>query len=321
MLSLDVPQSVASRIVSQDAFVRKLYDEFTTDEQRMFVDSFTVYLGHDSNAFVVDLDDAVTWLGFSRRDAALRTVRGKMAENVDYRAIPQESGIASAMGGRKKEHHMLTVDAFKMLCMLAGTTQGATVRRYYLKMESVLMKHLTESHSTNTPATPDEVGLLEANRNARRRLIAGGVESYASAARISVQMVVGELVQSGRVQPSVARDNAHLARGGSAIAKIFKGRQNSGEINSLPDGTGYELTWTGSGEDPVRIQNVTSEIMSLCRMRHASAYGLQEVHTRTVYNPWTYPAAFKIDMERVMCAEFGIPVVMRAALARTSPWG
>jgi phage anti-repressor protein len=246
-------------------------------------------------------------------------MRSKMTENVDYRATPFCGGIASGVGGRKKERHMLTIDAFKTLCMLAGTSQGASVRRYYLKMESVLMKHLTESHTANAPATPDEVGLLEANRNACRRLIAGGVESYDSVARISVQMMVGELVQTGRVSSSVARDNARLARAGSAIAKLFKGRQNSGEIISLPDGTGYELTW--SGEDPVRIRNVTSEIMSLCRMRHAVAYGLQEVHVRTVYDPWTYPAAFKVDMERVMCAEFGIPVVMRMALARTSPWG
>jgi phage anti-repressor protein len=317
--TLDVQSNVVSRIVSQDAFIQKLREEFTTDEQVLFVDSFTAYLGHDSDEFVVNLDDAVTWLGFSRRDAALRTVRGKMEENVDYRAFPPDCGSRSVAGGRKKEYHMLTVDAFKMLCMLAGTAQGATVRRYYLKMENVLMKHLAESHSTNAPATPDEVGLLEASRNARRRCIAGGVEPYASAARVSVQMVVDELVQGGRVNRSVARDNVRLARTGSAIAKLFKGRQNSGEITSLQGGTGYELTW--SGEDPVRIQHVTSEIMSLCRMRHAVAYGLQEVHVRTVYNPWTYSAAFKVDMERIMCAKFGIPVVMRTAFARTSPWG
>jgi phage anti-repressor protein len=319
MPSLDVQRDVVSQVVSQDAFIRKLYEEFTTDEQRLFVESFTMYLGHDPNAFVVDLDDAVTWLGFSRRDAALRVVRVKMEENVDYIALPQESGNRLVVGGRRKEHHMLTVDAFKMLCMLAGTSQGAMVRRYYLKMESVLMKHLAESHSVPMPETPDEVGLLEASRIARRRLIAGGVESYNSAARVSVHMVVDELVQSGRVNRSVARDNVRLARAGSAIAKLFKGRQNSGEITSLREGTGYELTW--SGEDPVRLQHVTSEIMSLCRMRHADAYGLEEVHVRTVYNAWTYPAAFKVDMERIMCAEFGIPVVMRMALARTSPWG
>lgn len=51
-------------------------------------------------------------------------------------------------------------------------------------------------------------------------------------------------------------------------------------------------------------------------MRHAVAYGLQEVHARAVYDPWTYPAAFKADMERIVCAEFGLAMVMR-----TSPWG
>jgi hypothetical protein len=89
MEPIDVQCDVVGRIVSQDAFLQKLYEEFTTDEQKMFVDSFTVYLGHDSNAFVVNLDDAVTWLGFSRRDAALRTVRGKLEADVDFKITPQ----------------------------------------------------------------------------------------------------------------------------------------------------------------------------------------------------------------------------------------
>lgn len=318
MRSLEVQGDVVSQIVSQDAFVQKLHEEFTTGEQRWFVDNFTVYLGHDATAFVVDLDDALTWLGFSSRDAALRVVKSNLEAGVDFKITPQVGEVMSQGGGPGKEVHMLTVDAFKMLCVLAGTTEGDVVRRYYIRMESVLMKHLTELHSVRELATPDEVALLEAIRGARRRLIAGGVESYASAQRLTVRMVADELVRSGRITQAAARDNAHLVRAGASIAEVFKGRKNSGEITMLSDGA-YELTW--SGEDPVRIQHMTSEIMCLCRMRHAVAYGLQEVHAHTMSNPWTYPAAFKVDMERVMCAEFGIPVVMRSAFARTSPWG
>ena len=177
---------IVRQFVSQDAFLRKLAEEFTTDEQRMFVDSFIVHMAHihDPNAFVIDLDDAVIWLGFTRRDNALRAVRNKLAVDVDFKDIPQQRGNQP---GRNKERYMLTVDAFKQLCMLAGTVKGATVRRYFVKMERVLMDYILAAHAA--PATPDEASLLEASRNARRRLIAGGVASYASADRVSVHMV------------------------------------------------------------------------------------------------------------------------------------
>ena len=73
-------------VVSRDDFLAKLAAEFTTDEQRVFADHFTAYLAyiHAPDAFVVDLDEAVEWLGFSRRDAAVRIVRAKFVEGVDF---------------------------------------------------------------------------------------------------------------------------------------------------------------------------------------------------------------------------------------------
>ena len=305
---------IIRRFVTQDAFLQKLAEEFTTDDQKMFVDSFTVHMAHihDPGAFVIDLDDAVIWLGFTRRDNALRAVRTKLAAGVDFQLAPQERVIQP---GRPKERYMLTVDAFKQLGMLAGTAKGVTVRRYLVKLERVVMDYILAAHAA--PATPDETALLKASRNARRRLIADGVASHTSADRVSVHMVTDELVRSGRVSQSMARDNFRLTRAGAVIAKRFKGRGDSGEITMGKEGTGYELAW--SGEDPVRIADVTAEIASKCRMRHIIAYGLQEVHAGTVYNPWTYPAAFKLDMELALCAEFGIPGFMRAAVAHTSP--
>ena len=214
---------------------------------------------------------------------------------------------------------MLTVDGFKQLCMLAGTAKGATVRNYFLKLERVLMDYILTAQAA--PATPYEASLLEASRNARRWFISNGVGqlTHTSADRVSVHMVTDELVRSGRVTQSMASDNFRLTCASAKIAKLFKGREDSGEITMVKEGTGYELVW--SGEDPVRIADVTAEIASKCRMRHIVAYGLQEVHAGTVYNPWTYPATFKLDMELALCAEFGIPGFMRAAVARTSPWG
>ena len=316
--------SVLNEYVSQDAFLRKLADEFTTDDQRIFVDHFSAYMAYDPSSFVVDLDDVVTWLGFSRKDAALRVVRAKLEEGTDFKsfsAAPQPGGGGVGGSGRNRECHMLTIEAFKMLCMLAGTPQGARIRRYFVKMEGVLMRHVADllANGARAPATPDEASLLEASRNAQRRIIAGGVESYASAERLGVHMVVNDLVRGGRITQVAARDSARLTRAGATIAKRFRENENSCEISPTSDGAGYELVW--SGKAPTRIPSITAEIASLCRMRHSTAYGLREVHCRTVYDPWTYPGAFKSVMEQVVCAAFEIPVLMRAAPNRTSPWG
>ena len=228
--------------------------------------------------------------------------------------------IGGRPGGRLQEHHKLTVDAFKALCLIAGTDRARTVRKYFLKLEWVLFDVILSTHGALAPATPDETGLLKAERDAIRRMIAGGIESYATASRISVQIVVGELVRGGRFTRTAARDSARLTSVGAAIAKRFKGRENSGEIVALPDKTGYRLTWSSESDAPVCISRVTASIASLCRMRHSVAYGLEEVHARTIYDPWTYPRAFKADMEELACAAYGLPVAMITAPMRKSPW-
>lgn len=306
-------------IATQDAFRRKLSVEFTTNEQQIFVNHFSAHLVHFDNpdAFVVDLCDAVKWLGFSRLDAAVRLVRGKLTVGVDFKLAPHGGGATIQHGGHNKERHMLTANAFKKLCMLAGTTKGNEVRNYYIKMENVLMRHIVDLLRV-APTTPDEFGLIEATRNASRRLIAAGVQDCAPGDRISVHMVVDELVRRKRIAGSAARDNGLLTRIGTRTANRFKGRVNSGQVVAISSDV-FELTWTSS-DSPIEIMAFTTGIAALCRMRHSLAYGLREVHVGAVHDPWTYPASFKADMEEIACDVFCIPVVARALSVRANPW-
>jgi hypothetical protein len=96
----DMRHGTIRQFVTQDAFLQKLAEEFTTDDQKLFVDSFTVHMAHihDPGAFVIDLDDAVIWLGFTRRDNALRAVRTKLAVDADFQLAPQLHGARRVCG-------------------------------------------------------------------------------------------------------------------------------------------------------------------------------------------------------------------------------
>ena len=52
-----------------------LRTELKGEEQRMFLEGFHLYMKHDSRKdFVVDMDDAYEWLGFTRKDNCERVI-------------------------------------------------------------------------------------------------------------------------------------------------------------------------------------------------------------------------------------------------------
>lgn len=134
---------LASAHLLDDKLVRLLNERMTDDEQRLFCESFRAYLAFDVNKdFVVNLDDVYAWIGFSRKDNAKRSVLRTLKPVVDYNVegvfLPSEE---NPLGGRPAERTMMTVNAFKQLCMAAGTERGKKVREYYLAMESVLHEY------------------------------------------------------------------------------------------------------------------------------------------------------------------------------------
>ena len=51
----------------QGKLINKLKDNFSTEEQQLFITSFYCYLNYKSDDFVIDLDDIWGWLGFARK--------------------------------------------------------------------------------------------------------------------------------------------------------------------------------------------------------------------------------------------------------------
>jgi phage anti-repressor protein len=124
--------------------LQELNNEFNTEEQSIFVNSFYSYLNHHpTQDFVIDLDIVYKFIGFTNKGNFKRLLEKNFSEGTDYQIVflPKEKNST----GRPKQNIMLNVDTFKGLCMLARTEQAKIIRTYYIKLESIVMKVINKS--------------------------------------------------------------------------------------------------------------------------------------------------------------------------------
>lgn len=86
--------------------------------------------------FKVDFNPLWEWCGYSRKDSAKRTLDNNFELDFDFHIIvePTTTGIQA----NPRQTIMLTVDAAKEFAMLAQTSQGKQVRKYFIQAEKAL---------------------------------------------------------------------------------------------------------------------------------------------------------------------------------------
>lgn len=116
-----------------------LKDNLTDEQQLLFAKSFYMTL-FDGDKYPIHSNDVVKWLGYSRKDPFKRLLDKHLKEGDHYEVFhrPVENPTS---GGRPSENFKLTVDAFKILGMKAGTKQGDNIRMYYIELEKLLFKY------------------------------------------------------------------------------------------------------------------------------------------------------------------------------------
>lgn len=132
-----------------DRLYELLEQQMNSDEQRLFVKSFHLYLeyGNDDKAFVIDFDDVWKWVGFARKSKAKELLLKYFEENIHYKILLHQPGQQNKddnRGGHNKETIMLTVNTFKKFCMKAATKRADEVCDYYLKMENIMQQYIKE---------------------------------------------------------------------------------------------------------------------------------------------------------------------------------
>lgn len=135
----------------------RLCQEFTTEDQVLFVNNFYLFLNHDPDRdYVVDIEKAMNFIGFTRKDHIKRLLN-RITDSSKV-LIQKHATELTTRGGSNKETILLTVNAFKELCLLANTEQAKRIRQYYIRMEAMFMQYLKKELENVT----DKVKYLEA---------------------------------------------------------------------------------------------------------------------------------------------------------------
>ena len=138
---------------NQGNLITKIKTTFSGEEQQLFVASFYSYLNYNSNTdFIIDLDNVWKWLGFSQKIRAKELLEKQFIIDKDYKRLlllqqNQCSQDKSGRGGHNKETFMLTIKAFKLFCLKAGTKKADQIHEYYLKLEETLHEVVNEESS------------------------------------------------------------------------------------------------------------------------------------------------------------------------------
>ena len=133
----------------QGKLLHRVQEVFSTEEQGLFIASFYCYLNnHATKDFVVDLDGVWQWLGYSRKDNAKRKLEQSFSKDFDYRSVRIEAGQRRhGRGGHNREDIMMNIETFKSMCQLSDTDKGRTVRKYYIRLETLMHELLEEQTS------------------------------------------------------------------------------------------------------------------------------------------------------------------------------
>jgi len=126
--------------------INKIKEEFTTEEQKIFIVSFFAFLNCKNEDFIVDLDDIKIWLDFKKKVSAKDLLVKYFTNNVDYKIFNNDIICKENKkhGGHNKETILLSVNTFKLYCLKAGTEKAKEIHKYYVKMENIVHQLINE---------------------------------------------------------------------------------------------------------------------------------------------------------------------------------
>lgn len=139
---------------TQSKLIDILNEEFTEEQQHLYVTNLWMYMNyHPTNEFPINLETVFHMIGFANKGNAKRTLENNFTKDEDYKIIPSEKGREDLLlrtekqktrGGHNDETIMLNTDTFKSMCMIAKTPQGKEMRKYYVKLENINHRLISE---------------------------------------------------------------------------------------------------------------------------------------------------------------------------------
>ncbi len=158
---------------NNDKLIQKIKQNFTEEEQKMFIASFYTYLNYDEyDDFVISLDDLWNWIGFSTKSKAKELLLKNFSENINYKTLNVDKNDKNSIrGGHNKEIFLLNVNTFKSYCLIAGTEKAKKIHRYYIKLESILHQVIKEQNNEFKNQILTHVNKINELENNNKKLI------------------------------------------------------------------------------------------------------------------------------------------------------
>ena len=156
----------------QCKLLEKLKERFTEKDEQMFITSFYSYLNYNSRTdYVIDFDTVWEWCGFTQKISAKKLLEKHFIKDQDYKCLLyQTEEQRKGRGGKNKERIMLTINAFKLFCMKAGTKKAEEIHEYYVKLEETLHEVIKEECSQLREELLEKTKKIENNESEKKRL-------------------------------------------------------------------------------------------------------------------------------------------------------
>lgn len=141
----------------ENKLINKIKENFTENQQQLFVGSFYCFLNYDSKKdFIIDFDSVWKWCGFTRKSDGKRVLEKNFTIEVDYQVQKAAAEVGGAAfninengknlggAGQNKETILLSVNTFKKFCLKASTKKADEIHDYYIKLEELLQETINE---------------------------------------------------------------------------------------------------------------------------------------------------------------------------------
>ena len=114
----------------------------TTSVPEKFVDELFEFYNQDTlpTDFVINLDPLSQWLNVPKR-ALIKTLKASYKKDIDYQFYKAVNPNKKGKYGNNYTKYMLTIECFKMVCMLSKAKNADMVRHYFIEVEAMYIKY------------------------------------------------------------------------------------------------------------------------------------------------------------------------------------
>jgi len=245
-----------------------------------FSHELALSLIQSTDPFPIDFDDGWKWLGWKKKQDAKSVLFNNFEQEIEF----LRKGVKSSTGGRRSEWIVLTIDCFKSLAMMAGTSKGKEVRQYFLKCERIAKQAVETIPAQNQEIEKLKLELELTKSKERLISITNAIATLHGSEMLALMMGKPDAIvkRTERVETLVAVDGKGKAIssfdgvGITYLAKKFGFGKNTKACRYWLESIGVKEEQWVSEPTLVKSQKLPREILPWLERQHAAKKGVRQ---------------------------------------------